>query len=213
MSDVVTVIVVDDHDLLREGVVACLRGYDDISVVGEASTGERAIELTDMLAPNVIIMDLVMSGMGGIEAIRILRAKYPLMGVLALSSFTEQSLIQDAISAGATGYLVKSVDTATLVSAVRSAAGGHGSFSPEVMQVLNRSGTKPKRVALDALSPRERDIAALMVDGRTNSEIARKLELSVFTVKNHISSILMKLGAQSRTEATSMLLGPAKPNR
>jgi two-component system, NarL family, response regulator LiaR len=204
----IRVVVVDDHDLLREGVVSCLSGHGDIAVVGEASTGEAALELMKQVHPDVVIMDLVMSGMGGIEAIRQLRALHPTLGVIALSSFTEQSLIQDAIEAGATGYLVKSVDTATLISAVRGAAAGHGSFSPEVMKVLNRSGVRQKRVPLDALSPRERDIAALMIEGRTNTEIARRLELSIYTVKNHISSILMKLGAQSRTEATSMLLTP-----
>ena len=203
----IRVVVVDDHDLLREGVTACLSGFEDLEVVGEASSGEAAIREVRRLVPDVVVVDLVMPGMGGAEVIRRLRAEHPTMGLLALSSFTERERIREVIQAGANGYLVKSVDAESLARAVRGVATGRGAYSAEVTQIL-ALGTERPTSALETLTPREADIAELLARGRSNAEIAKALELSLFTVKSHVSNILMKLHVRSRTEAAAFILSP-----
>ena len=203
----IRVVVVDDHDLLREGVTACLSGFEHLEVVGEASSGEVAIREVRRLVPDVVVVDLVMPGMGGAEVIRRLRAEHPAMGLLALSSFTERERIREVIQAGANGYLVKSVDAESLAEAVRGAATGRGAYSAEVTQIL-AFGTERRTSALETLTPREADIAQLLARGRSNAEIAKALELSLFTVKSHVSNILMKLHVRSRTEAAAFILSP-----
>lgn len=201
--DVVRVLVVDDHDLLREGVGSVLASFPDLDVVGEAGSGEAAIEAVDEVRPDVIVMDLVMPGMGGVESIRRIRATHPDLGIVALSSFADGGQVRDAIDAGATGYLVKSVGADSLVEAVRAAAIGVATFSPEVtMALFDAPAAKP----VSTLTTRELEIAELLASGRTNADIAEALVLSIFTVKNHVSSILMKLGVRTRTEAAAMLL-------
>ena len=205
MSDgSITVLVVDDHDLLREGVSACLAGFPDLEVVGEAQNGEAAIAAVEALDPDVVVIDLVMPGMGGIEAIRVLRAADDGLGIVGLSSYSESDQIREAVEAGANGYMVKSVDADSLARAVRSAAAGEGVFSPEVTRALT---SRPSSAGvLDSLTSREAEIAELVAEGRTNAEIAQHLDLSIFTVKNHVSSILMKMQVQSRTEAAAVIL-------
>lgn len=204
----IRVVVADDHDLLREGVSACLSASDEITVVGEAATGEGAIALADEHEPDVVVMDMVMPGIGGLEAIRAIRAAHPRMGIVALTSFSERDRIQGALEAGANGYLVKSVDAASLAQAVRSVAIGQGTFSPEVTRALATT-PGPAVGTLDTLTSRETEIADLVAVGRTNAEIAQRLGLSIFTVKNHVSNILAKLHAQTRTEAAAMILTAA----
>jgi NarL family two-component system response regulator LiaR len=201
----IRVIIADDHDLLREGVSACLSAAADISVVGEASTGEGAIELAAEHGPDVVVIDMVMPGIGGLESIKRLRAGDPGLGILALTSFSERARIQDALEAGANGYLVKSVGAESLAQAVRAVAMGEDSFSPEVTRALASATTSPKG-AHDTLTQRESQIARLVAAGRTNAEIAQHANLSVYTVKNHVSSILSKLHAQTRTEAAALIL-------
>ena len=199
----ITVLVVDDHDLLREGVSACLAAFDDIDVVAEAPNGETAIATVAEAGPDVVVMDLVMPGIGGVETIRRPREAHPTLGTVALSSFSEGDRVRSALDAGANGYLMKSVDADSLAWAVRSAAAGQSSFSPEVMKVL----VEPSEPTdLSSLTAREVEIAELMANGLTNSDIADDLHLSVFTVKNHVSSILMKLHVRTRTEAASVIL-------
>ena len=202
-SATISVIVVDDHDLLREGVSSALASFDDIMVVGGGPSGEDALRLVDELHPDVILIDLVMPGIGGLEAIRTLRGTHTALGIIALSSYSEGHRVRAAIEAGANGYLTKSVDAASLARAVRSAAVGQGAFSAEVTAAL----TAPPRPdpASWFLTRREVEVAELVADGRTNAEIARDLGLSLYTVKNHVSHILAKLGAQSRTEAAAAL--------
>jgi NarL family two-component system response regulator LiaR len=199
----VTVVVVDDHDLLREGVVSALASYDDLRVVGEAPSGELAIQVVADLEPDVVIIDLVMPGMGGVEAVRRLRAGHPELGIVALSSFSESSRVHAAIEAGATSYLVKSIDADSLARAVRGAAAGHGTFSPEAMRAM--TDRPADGGTLGQLTMREREIADLVAEGRSNADIAAALSLSVYTVKNHVSNILMKLAVQSRTEAAAVI--------
>jgi NarL family two-component system response regulator LiaR len=205
MTSSIRVLVVDDHDLLREGVSSCLSAFDDLEVVGESASGEEGLEAAGRLRPDVVVIDLIMPGMGGVEAIRQLRAADESIGLLALSTFAHGDLIRQAIDAGASGYLVKSVDTEGLAQAVRDVAAGRGSFSSDVTRVLAAAPTG----AVDGtarFTEREAEVAELMAHGRSNADIAEALNLSVFTVKNHVSSILMKLHAQSRTEATAIIL-------
>ncbi len=198
-----TVIVVDDHDLLREGVSGCLARFDDLEVIGEAGSGEAALTVVADLQPDVVVIDLVMPGIGGVEAIRQLRATHDALGIVALSSFSDAERVREVIDAGANGYLVKSVDAESLALAVRSAAAGHGIYSPQVTRSLLDRADAANR---SPLTSRERELARLMAEGKTNAEIADALHLSVFTVKNHVSSILMKLQVRTRTEATALLL-------
>ena len=199
----ISVVVVDDHDLLREGVSACLASFDDIDVVGEAANGEAALRIVASLHPAVVVMDLVMPGLSGAEVVRRLRSEHPDLGIVALSSFSESSRVRDVIDAGANGYLIKSVDASSLARAVRSAAVGQSTFSPEVTHSLMDERPEPN---LSGLTDREAEIARLLASGRTNAEMAAQLDLSVFTVKNHVSSILMKLHVRTRTEASSVIL-------
>lgn len=180
-----------------------IASYDDLDVVGEARSGETAIETVAELRPDVVVMDVVMPGMGGIEAIRRLREANGGLGIVALSSFSDGTQVRAAIDAGATGYLVKSVDGESLARAVRSAAEGTATFSPEITLALIGGGSSAQ---VSSLTARELDIADLVASGKTNAEIAEALVLSVFTVKNHVSSILMKLDARTRTEAAAVLL-------
>jgi NarL family two-component system response regulator LiaR len=199
----IRVLVVDDHDLLREGVSACLSAFDDIEVVGEAGSGETAITAVAELHPDVVVIDLVMPGIGGAEAIRRLRADDAELGIVALSSFSDGDRIREVIEAGATGYLVKSVDADSLSRAVRSSAAGESTFSPEVTRALMQV---PDVQTTSLLTAREGEIAELIAEGRTNAEIANSLHLSVYTVKNHVSSILMKLAVRTRTEVAALIL-------
>jgi NarL family two-component system response regulator LiaR len=199
----IKVLVVDDHDLLREGVSACLAAFDDLEVVGEAGSGEAALTAVAELHPDVVVIDLVMPGIGGAEAIRQLRADDAELGIVALSSFSDGDRIREVIEAGATGYLVKSVDADSLARAVRSSAAGEGTFSPEVTRALMQV---PDVEAASLLTARENEIAELIAEGSTNAEIANALHLSVFTVKNHVSSILMKLAVRTRTEVAAVIL-------
>jgi NarL family two-component system response regulator LiaR len=209
-EEIVSVVVVDDHYLLRDGVGTALASFDDIRVIGGASSGEKAIALVNDLRPTVVLIDLVMPGMGGVEAIRRLRTDWPELGIVALTSYTDGHRVRSAIEAGANGYLTKSVDAASLARAVRSAAAGHGAFSPEVTAALT-ARTDRSTEATRTLTRRESEIAALVADGRTNAEIARALGLSLYTVKNHVSHILAKLGVQTRTEAAAAIFRTRDP--
>jgi NarL family two-component system response regulator LiaR len=159
--------------------------------------------------PDVVVVDLVMPGLGGLGAIRRIRDSHPTMGILALSSFYERDRVRDALDAGADGYLVKSVDAESLAHAVRSVARGQGAFSPEITRALASAPTSV-HPAIATLTARELEIAELVAQGRTNAEIANQLGLSVFTVKNHVSNVLSKLHAQTRTEVAATVLNAGK---
>jgi NarL family two-component system response regulator LiaR len=201
----INVVVADDHDLLREGVSGCLNALDDITVVGEAASGEAAVEMAERHRPDVVVVDLVMPGLGGLGAIRQIRESQPAIKILALSSFYERERVQDALDAGADGYLVKSVDAGSLANAVRTVARGQGAFSPEITRAL-ASAPPAAQPALATLTARELEIAELVAQGRTNAQIGTQLGLSIFTVKNHVSNVLTKLHAQTRTEVAATVL-------
>ncbi len=203
--DTIRVMLVDDHAVVRSGLSAFLMVYDDLELVGEASSGQEAAARCPHLKPDVILMDLMMPGMNGAEATRAIRAKCPDIQVIALTSFKEEDLVKEVLEAGAIGYLLKNVAADELASAIRKAHAGQATLSQEATQVLIQATTRPPQPGHD-LTPREREVLGLLVEGKTNREIARTLYVSHSTVKFHVSSILSKLGVAGRTEAVALAL-------
>jgi NarL family two-component system response regulator LiaR len=201
----IKVIIVDDHVLVRSGLEVVLGMFDDLILAGQAGDGEEAVRLCQELQPDVVLMDLVMPGMSGVEATRRVLDACPETKVVALTSFTEEDLIGETLRAGAIGYLMKNVSADQLADAVRSAAAGRSTLAPEAADVLMRSVTAPRPQA-DALTAREQEVLKLMADGLTNADIADRLVIGVATVKTHVSSVIAKLGVSTRTEATALAI-------
>jgi two-component system, NarL family, response regulator LiaR len=201
-GDRIRVLIVDDHVLVRSGIEVVLEMYDDIELVGQAGDGAQAVRLCKDLRPDVVLMDLVMPGMTGIEATREVLASCPGTKVVALTSFTEEDLIGETLRAGAIGYLMKNVSADQLADAVRAAHAGRSTLAPEAADALVRSVSAPQPAA-DSLTARENEVLKLMADGLTNADIGERLVIGVATVKTHVSSIISKLGVSSRTEATA----------
>lgn len=202
-SNPIRVLLVDDHLMVRRGLATFLQIFDDLELVGEASDGEMALAICAQVQPDVVLMDMMMPQMSGVDATRLLRERYPTVQVIALSSFKEQELIQDALQAGAIGYLLKDISAEKLATAIREAHGGQSTLSPEVAQALIRASTQPPAVGHD-LTERELEVLAWLVKGLNNSEIAENLFVSPSTIKSHVSNILSKLAVSSRTEAVAL---------
>jgi len=198
----IRVVVVDDHDLLRDGVIATLSRFDDMEIVAGARSGEEAIELVAEHLPDVVVMDLLMPGIGGVEAIRTVTSESE-SHVLALTSFVDSDLVRQALAAGAASYLLKNVDAEDLADAIRRTARGGSALAPEATMALTKPATSH---ALADLTERELEVAQLIALGRSNSDIAHEMSLSVFTVKNHVSQILGKLKVRSRTQVAAIIL-------
>lgn len=205
MSKTIRVMLVDDHAVVRSGLGAFLLVNKDMSLVGEAESGEDALEKVSLLKPDVILMDLKMPGMGGVAAIRAVRQKYPEIKIIALTSYADEGLVQGALQAGAIGYLMKNVQAFELANAIRSAAVGRLTLSPEATEVLVQSAAQPVIPGHD-LTERERDVLKLMVDGLQNAEIAQQLIISSSTVKYHIGNIYSKLGVENRVAAVTLAI-------
>lgn len=205
MTQLVRVLITDDHPVVRRGLTAVLAAYDDLQLVGEANSGEEAISFCEKTVPDVVLMDLVMPGMGGAEATRAIRKRWPQVAVIALTSFGEMALVEEALKAGAVSYLLKNVSAEELAAAIRGAATGHSALSPEVARLLIQDIREPAEKDYD-LSEREREILKLMVEGLSNIAIAERLVIARSTVKFHVSNILSKLGVNSRTEAAALAL-------
>lgn len=203
-TELIRVMLVDDHAVVRSGLSTYLMTCDDMELVGEASSGEGAIRLCPQANPDVVLMDLVMSGMDGVAAIRLIREKCPQIEVIALTSFKEQELVQGALQAGAIGYLLKDVTADELANAIRAAYAGKPTLAAEATQVLIQAVRAPaEKIGFD-LTEREHETLALMVEGLSNNQIAERLVVSPSTAKFHVSSVLSKLGAASRTEAVAL---------
>jgi NarL family two-component system response regulator LiaR len=205
-EEAVRVMIVDDHAVVRSGLSAFIMAYDDLDFVGEAGGGAEAVEKCLQCRPDVILMDLVMPGVDGAEATRRIREACPHVQVIALTSYKEEDLVQAALKAGAISYLLKNVSAAELAQAIREAHAGRSTLAPEAAQVLIRAATRTDEEDPTDLTDRELEVLRLMIHGLTNPEIATKLFVSRSTVKFHVSNILMKLGAASRTEAVSMAI-------
>jgi NarL family two-component system response regulator LiaR len=201
--NLIRVLVVDDHSMVRRGLSLFLKAFMDMEYVGEAGSGEEAIDLCSKLQPDVVLMDMAMPGMDGATATRIIHKEYPRIRVIALTSFKEGDLIQNALQAGAIGYLLKNISSEELVQAIRAAYLGRSILAPEAAQALVQIANQ-KTVPGKDLTKRERDVLALMVEGLNNPQIAEKLFVSPSTIKSHVSNILFKLGVTSRSEAVAL---------
>ena len=200
----IRVMIVDDHAVVRTGLSTFLMTTSDMELVGEAANGEQALKLCTQLQPDVVLMDLIMPGMDGATATQQIRTRCPEIQVIALTSFKEEKLVQAALKAGAIGYLLKDVTAEELANAIRAANAGKPTLSPEAAQVLIQA-TREKEEKHDFhLTSRELEVLGLLVRGLSNNDIALKLVVSSSTAKFHVSSILSKLGATSRTEAVTI---------
>lgn len=204
-SDPIRVVIVDDHLMVRRGLAIFLKVSKDLELVGEADSGESAIQLCLKLQPDVVLMDMVMQGMDGAAAIRLIHKQCPSIQIIALTSFKDNILVKSALQAGAISYLLKGVSASELAQAIRAAHTGRPTISPEVTEALIQAASQDV-VPVPDLTDREREVLLLMVEGLNNSQIAERLTVSPSTIKSHVSSILAKLGVASRTEAVALAL-------
>lgn len=204
MAGQITLLVIDDHLLVRQGILAFLELQPDLVVLGEANSGEQAVSMAAELTPDVVLMDLIMSGMGGVEATRQVKQVSPHTQVIVLTSFDEDKYIFPALRAGAISYVLKDVGPDELAETIRKAARGESVLHPRIalrvvqeIQGVKREAHLPET----DLSEREREVLCLIAAGRTNAEIAQELIISEKTVKGHVSNILSKLHMPDRTQA------------
>ncbi|MDP6420569.1 MAG: response regulator transcription factor [SAR202 cluster bacterium] len=201
----IRLMVVDDHEVVRTGLRAILEPEDDIEVVAEAPSAVEAARQADAHQPNVVLMDVRMEGMNGIEACRIIKNSHPDMAVLMLTSFSEEEAVTSAIMAGASGFLLKNVGRAELLKAIRAVGAGQSLLDPAVTRsVIDRYAKlleSERDRAVDAISDREREVITLVAQGMTNRQIAEQLVISENTARNHVSRILEKLNLTRRSEA------------
>jgi DNA-binding NarL/FixJ family response regulator len=196
---VIRVVVVDDHAVVRDGVARLLESADEIDVVGLAPDGEEAVALVDRVDPDVVLMDLSMPVVDGVEATRRIVVSHPGMRVVVLTTFADQERILDALNAGAAGYLLKDATPEELIAGVRAVVAGGAPLDPKAARVLldSRNAATPAR----ELSPREREVLVLLGEGLANKQIARRLGITERTVKAHLTSIFQQLGVTDRTQA------------
>ena len=202
MGSPIRVLVVDDHAVVREGLRAFLELQDSIEVVGEAGDGHEAVDQATRLVPDVVLMDLVMPRLDGLEAMRVLRASLPAMRVIVLTSFLDDAMLLPALRAGAAGYLLKNAQPQEIARAVRAAHAGEALLDPVVAaRVVETLAAEGREQPIDRLTPREREVLILIGRGFPNKLIARELGLSEKTVKAHVGRVLAKLGVTDRTQA------------
>jgi NarL family two-component system response regulator LiaR len=200
--------VVDDHAVVRGGIRFSLLAFEDLILAAEAKNGKEALEICGQLSepealPDVILMDMLMPEMDGVAATQAILARYPQVQVIALTSFETGSLVQDALQAGAIGYLLKDAAIDELAGAIRAAHAGRATLAPAAARALAEANLEPTTPEYN-LTDREREVLALVVEGLSNLQIARQLEVSLSTARFHVSTILSKLGAANRAEAAAL---------
>lgn len=195
----IRLLIVDDHAVVRQGLQMFLKLDPELEILGEAVNGQQAIELVAQLKPDIVLMDLLMPVMGGVEAIGIIRRDFPDVEVIALTSVLEDKAVIEAIRAGAIGYLLKDTEADELIRAIKAAASGQVQLSPQAAERLMREVRAPD--SPESLTDREVDILRLVATGLSNKEIAQELVIGEKTVKTHVSNILAKLNIRSRTQA------------
>ncbi|HEV8603539.1 MAG TPA: response regulator transcription factor [Gaiellaceae bacterium] len=201
MPERIRVLIADDHAVVREGLRTFIGLQEDLEVVGEAADGREAVAAAERLRPDVVLMDLVMPHLDGVEAIRRIRERRPSARVIVLTSFIEDTKLFPALQAGAAGYLLKDVEPRELSRAIRAVAAGEALLDPSVTARLLRELAEPERRKVDVLTERERQVLALIARGLSNKQIAAELVLSEKTVKTHVSHVLSKLQLTDRTQA------------
>jgi DNA-binding NarL/FixJ family response regulator len=204
MEDCIQVLVADDHTLFREGVRALLSSLPEIDVIGEAANGQEAIELAVILQPDIILMDIQMPGVNGIEASRRILDASPHIGIIVVTMFDDDDSVFAAMRAGARGYILKGADQNDMLRAIRAVARGGALFGPSIASRLIDFFNKPTPApsqAFPELTEREHEILDLVAQGLSNADIATKLTISLKTVRNHVSNIFNKLQVSDRVQA------------
>lgn len=199
----IRVLIADDHHVVRRGLLFFLKTQKDIEVVGEAKNGHEAVALAESIQPDIILMDLVMPEMDGIQATKRIKAKFPQIEILMLTSFSDRDHVVPAMEAGAAGYQLKDIEPDELVLSIRRIMRGENTLHPEATSTLemDRQESQNAHHLLNPLTPREQDVLAELTKGKSNREIASSLFVTEKTVKTHISNIFTKLQVQDRTQA------------
>jgi DNA-binding NarL/FixJ family response regulator len=201
----IRILLADDHAVVRSGLRALLQQQDGLQVVGEASDGREAVALAESLNPDVVVMDLTMPNLNGVEAARQITAKFPQMAVVILSMHSDEAYVLRALKAGARGYLLKEAAEADLISAIRAVQQGKAFFSPAVSKVLVQDYIRQLQDrdiedSYELLTPRERELLQLFAEGKSNKDVANMLNLSVYTVETHRGNMMEKLGLHTVPE-------------
>nr|WP_084414009.1 response regulator transcription factor [Salibacterium aidingense] len=196
----IKVVLIDDHEMVRMGVSAYLSTEDDIQVAGEAEDGETGLQLVQQHQPDVVLMDLIMEKMDGIEATKQIMSELPDTKVIVLTSFYDDEQVYPAIEAGAFSYLLKTAKAEMIAEAIRAAMKGESKVEAEVTRKMMQRMRQPESSLHDTLTERERDVVSLIGEGKTNQEIADELYIGIKTVKTHVSHILSKLAVDDRTQ-------------
>lgn len=202
MSDLIRILIADDHPLFRDGVAHSLAGEPDLAIVGQANSGEEAFTLTNDLLPDILLLDITMPGQGGIAAARRISAAYPVVRIIMLTVSEDEDNLMNALKAGARGYILKGVSARELATAVRAVAGGEVYISPALASSILIEMTHTQQPdPLNDLTEREREILRLVGEGLTNREIGERLHLAEKTIKHYMTNVLQKLHVRSRVEA------------
>jgi two-component system, NarL family, response regulator LiaR len=207
----INVLIVDDHPATRAGLVFFLEAYPDLRLLGQAASGEEALALCEQMEPDVILMDMKLTGMDGVATTAAIKQRYPRVQVIAISSSLDKDLVERVMRAGAISYLLKTTTAQDLIYTIRAAHAGRSVLSQEAADALVQSVRKPS--GWQDLTEREWEVVALLAEGLTNAQIAKRLSVSLATAKFHVGGVLSKLGASSRAEVVTLYWQQGQSNQ